>query len=286
MATKKTNPQEMTVEEKLKNLYQLQTIYTEIDKIKTLRGELPLEVQDLEDEIAGLQTRIGNFSADIQSLRASDNDHRRNIEEAQRLVEKYQHDLDNVRNNREFDSLNKEIEYENLEIELSNKRLRESANKQKTALDEIARLREIIEDKQLTLDDKKCELDDIIAETRQKEEELRDEAKKKELLIEPRLLMSFKRIRKNTRNGLGIVYVQRDACGGCFNHIPPQRQLDIKMRKKIIVCEYCGRIMIDPELAGVKLVSPTDTPKKKRSVRRKKTEDTEAATATELKGEE
>lgn len=286
MATKKTNPQEMTVEEKLKNLYQLQTIYTEIDKIKTLRGELPLEVQDLEDEIAGLQTRIGNYSADIQSLRASDNDHRRNIEEAQRLVEKYQHDLDNVRNNREFDSLNKEIEYENLEIELSNKRLRESANKQKTALDEIARLREIIEDKQLTLDDKKCELDDIIAETRQKEEELRDEAKKKELLIEPRLLMSFKRIRKNTRNGLGIVYVQRDACGGCFNHIPPQRQLDIKMRKKIIVCEYCGRIMIDPELAGVKLVSPTDTPKKKRSVRRKKTEDTEAATATELKGEE
>lgn len=284
---KKINPQEMTVEEKLKNLYQLQTIYTEIDKIKTLRGELPLEVQDLEDEIAGLQTRIGNYSADIQTLRASDNDHRRNIEEAQRLVEKYTRDLDNVRNNREYDSLNKEIEYENLEIELSNKRLRESAAKQKTALEEIARLREIIDDKQLTLDDKKCELDDIIAETRQKEEELRDEAKKKELLIEPRLLMSFKRIRKNTRNGLGIVYVQRDACGGCFNHIPPQRQLDIKMRKKIIVCEYCGRIMIDPELAGVKIVTPTETPKKKRSTRRKKAEEAEgAAPAVEAQGEE
>ena len=284
MATKKINPQEMTVEEKLKNLFQLQTIYTEIDKIKTLRGELPLEVQDLEDEIAGLQTRISNISADIQTLRSSDAEHRRNIEEAQRLVDKYQKDLENVRNNREYDSLNKEIEYENLEIELSNKRLRENATKQANFLEEINRLREIIADKQLTLDDKKCELEDIVAETRQKEEELRDEAKKKELLIEPRLLMSFKRIRKNTRNGLGIVYVQRDACGGCFNHIPPQRQLDIKMRKKIIVCEYCGRIMIDPELAGVKIVAPTETPKKKRTVRRKKAE--EAAPEVGPTGEE
>lgn len=275
----------MTVEDKLKYLYQLQTIYTEIDKIKTLRGELPLEVQDLEDEIAGLQTRVGNFSTDIQTLRAADNEHRRNIDESQRLVEKYTKDLDNVRNNREFDSLNKEIEYENLEIELSNKRLRENAAKQKTALEEIARLREIIDDKQMTLDDKKSELDDIIAETRQKEEELRDEAKKKELLIETRLLMSFKRIRKNTRNGLAIVYVQRGACGGCFNHIPPQRQLDIKMRKKIIVCEYCGRIMIDPELAGVKIVAPTETTKKKRSTRRKKAE-TETVAASEKRGEE
>ena len=282
---KKINPQDMTVEDKLMYLYQLQTIYTEIDKIKTLRGELPLEVQDLEDEIAGLQTRVGNFSTDIQTLRAADNEHRRNIDESQRLVEKYTKDLDNVRNNREFDSLNKEIEYENLEIELSNKRLRENAAKQKTALEEIARLREIIDDKQMTLDDKKSELDDIIAETRQKEEELRDEAKKKELLIETRLLMSFKRIRKNTRNGLAIVYVQRGACGGCFNHIPPQRQLDIKMRKKIIVCEYCGRIMIDPELAGVKIVAPTETAKKKRSTRRKKAE-TETAVATEKRGEE
>ena len=267
----------MTVEEKLKALYQLQTIYTEIDKIKTLRGELPLEVQDLEDEIAGLQTRIGNFSADINMLRSADNDHRHNIEEAKRLVEKYTADLDNVRNNREFDALNKEIEYENLEIQLSEKRLRESATKQKTALDEIAHLRDIIEDKKMILDDKKSELDDIIAETRQKEESLRDEAKKKESLIETRLLMSFKRIRKNSRNGLGIVYVQRDACGGCFNHIPPQRQLDIKMRKKIIVCEYCGRIMIDPDLAGVKIASPNEPAKKKRTVRRKKAETTEIA---------
>ncbi len=270
---KKINPQDMTVEEKLKALYQLQTIYTEIDKIKTLRGELPLEVQDLEDEIAGLQTRVSNFQTDLNTMKSADNEYRRTIDKSQALVEKYTKDLDNVRNNREFDSLNKEIEYQTLEIDLANKRLREGAAKQRICLDEIEKIRAIIADKELMLEEKKSELDDIISETRQKEEELRDQAKKKELMIEPRLLMSYKRIRKNSRNGLGIVYVQRDACGGCFNKIPPQRQLDIKMRKKVIVCEYCGRIMIDPELAGVKIVAPDEKPKKKRTIRRKKTED-------------
>ncbi len=270
---KKINPQDMTVEEKLKALYQLQTIYTEIDKIKTLRGELPLEVQDLEDEIAGLQTRVSNFQTDLNTMKSADNEYRRTIDKSQALVEKYTKDLDNVRNNREFDSLNKEIEYQTLEIDLANKRLREGAAKQRICLDEIEKIRAIIADKELMLEEKKSELDDIISETRQKEEELRDQAKKKELMIEPRLLMSYKRIRKNSRNGLGIVYVQRDACGGCFNKIPPQRQLDIKMRKKVIVCEYCGRIMIDPELAGVKIVAPDEKPKKKRTIRRKKAED-------------
>jgi predicted nucleic acid-binding Zn-ribbon protein len=270
---KKINPQDMTVEEKLKALYQLQTIYTEIDKIKTLRGELPLEVQDLEDEIAGLQTRVNNFQTDYNTMKSADTEYRRTIEKAQALVDKYTKDLDNVRNNREFDALNKEIEFENLEIELANKRLREGAAKQRICLDEMEKIRAIIADKDLMLDEKKSELDDIISETRQKEEELRDQAKKKELMIEPRLLMSFKRIRKNSRNGLGIVYVQRDACGGCFNKIPAQRQLDIKMRKKVIVCEYCGRIMIDPELAGVKIVAPEEKPKKKRTIRRKKAEE-------------
>ena len=270
---KKINPPDMTVEEKLKALYQLQTIYTEIDKIKTLRGELPLEVQDLEDEIAGLQTRVNNFQTDYTTMKSADSEYRHTIEKAQALVDKYTKDLDNVRNNREFDALNKEIEFENLEIELANKRLREGAAKQRICLDEMEKIRAIIADKELMLDEKKSELDDIISETRQKEEELRDQAKKKELMIEPRLLMSYKRIRKNSRNGLGIVYVQRDACGGCFNKIPPQRQLDIKMRKKVIVCEYCGRIMIDPELAGVKIVAPDEKPKKKRTIRRKKAED-------------
>lgn len=274
---KKINPQDMTVEEKLKALYQLQIIYSEIDKIKTLRGELPLEVQDLEDEIAGLETRMGNFREDLKTLKAADNENKRIIEEAQKKVAKYTADLDNVRNNREYDSLNKEIEYETLEIELCNKRLRESASKQKIAMEEIEKIVDIIDDKKITFEDKKGELDEIILETRQKEEELREEAKKKELMIEPRLLMSYKRIRKNSRNGLGIVYVQRDACGGCFNKIPPQRQLDIKMRKKIIACEYCGRIMIDPELAGVKLDAPTEAPKKKRTIRRKKADETPSA---------
>lgn len=278
----KKNPQDMTVEEKLKALYQLQTIYSEIDKIKTLRGELPLEVQDLEDEIAGLQTRIQNYVADLNTLKASDNDHQRKIQEAQQLVAKYTQDLDNVRNNREYDSLTKEIEFENLEIELAEKRLRENAAKQKLAKEEIEKIKAVIDDKNITLEEKKSELDDIISETRQREEDLRDDAKKKELTIEPRLLMSYKRIRKNCRNGLGIVYVQRDACGGCFNKIPPQRQLDIKMRKKIIVCEYCGRIMIDPELAGVKIVAPGEVaPKKKRTIRRKKAEEAAPAPKAE-----
>lgn len=278
----KKNPQDMTVEEKLKALYQLQTIYSEIDKIKTLRGELPLEVQDLEDEIAGLQTRIQNYVADLNTLKASDNDYQRKIQEAQQLVAKYTQDLDNVRNNREYDSLTKEIEFENLEIELAEKRLRENAAKQKLAKEEIEKIKAVIDDKNITLEEKKSELDDIISETRQREEDLRDDAKKKELTIEPRLLMSYKRIRKNCRNGLGIVYVQRDACGGCFNKIPPQRQLDIKMRKKIIVCEYCGRIMIDPELAGVKIVAPGEVaPKKKRTIRRKKAEEAAPAPKTE-----
>ena len=278
----KKNPQDMTVEEKLKALYQLQTIYSEIDKIKTLRGELPLEVQDLEDEIAGLQTRIQNYVADLNTLKASDYDYQRKIQEAQQLVAKYTQDLDNVRNNREYDSLTKEIEFENLEVELAEKRLRENAAKQKLAKEEIEKIKAVIDDKNITLEEKKSELDDIISETRQREEDLRDDAKKKELTIEPRLLMSYKRIRKNCRNGLGIVYVQRDACGGCFNKIPPQRQLDIKMRKKIIVCEYCGRIMIDPELAGVKIVAPGEVaPKKKRTIRRKKAEEAAPAPKAE-----
>ena len=165
---KKINPQDMTVEEKLKALYQLQTIYTEIDKIKTLRGELPLEVQDLEDEIAGLQTRVSNFQTDLNTMKSADNEYRRTIDKSQALVEKYTKDLDNVRNNREFDSLNKEIEYQTLEIDMANKRLREGAAKQRICLDEIEKIRAIIADKELMLEEKKSELDDIISETRQK----------------------------------------------------------------------------------------------------------------------
>ena len=207
---------------------------------------------------------------------------RRNIEQAKALIEKYTRDLNEVKNNREYDSLNKEIEYEDLEVELAEKKLRENAKKEGIAAEEIEKIREVIDDKKLTLEDKRGELDEIISETRQKEEELRDTAKKKEMLIEPRLLMAYKRIRKAARNGLGVVCVERDACGGCFNKIPPQRQLDIKMSKKVIVCEYCGRIIVDPELVGVKVEKKAEAAPKKRTIcRLKKTE-----AAPEVKNEE
>lgn len=253
MATNtKKDPSEYSVEEKLQSLYQLQTMLTEIDKIKTLRGELPLEVQDLEDEIAGLTTRIEKASADVVEMSKGVAENKNTIEVSRQAVNKYQEQQDHVSNNREFDSLNKEIEFMNLEIELAEKRIREFTNVINAKKEEIENNRALVAEKQQDLEIKKSELQEIIEENRQEEERLREKCKNLELNIEPRLLQSFKRIRNNTRNGLGIVYVQRESCGGCFNKIPPQRQLDIRMRKKIIVCEYCGRIMIDPELAGVK----------------------------------
>lgn len=248
----KKDLQDYTVEEKLKSLYQLQLIFSEIDRIKTLRGELPLEVEDLEDEVAGLRTRIANFAADIENLRLEENKRKAKIEEAKAMIEKYTEDQNNVRNNREYDLLAKEIEFQSLEVEFCEKKLRQYAAEQKNKQEEIARTEGLLEERLKDLEEKKAELDEIVSETKEEEEKLRERAKTLEATIEPRLLQSFKRIRKNTRNGLGVVYVQRDACGGCFNKIPPQRQLDVKMRKKIIVCEYCGRILIDPELAGVK----------------------------------
>ena len=252
MATdKRSAEKEYTVEEKLSSLYQLQKIMTEIDKIRTLRGELPLEVQDLEDEIAGLETRLQNYQMDIKNFEVSVNEQKNKITESNGLIEKYKVQLDNVRNNREFDNLSKEIEFQGLEVEFSEKKIREYNEAISTKKEDIVKLKETLEGRKADLIQKKEELDQIIADTRQNEEDLRDRAKKLESQIEPRLLAAFKRIRKGARNGLAVVYIQRDACGGCFNKIPPQRQLDIKLRKKIIVCEYCGRIMIDPELAGV-----------------------------------
>ena len=253
MATNiKKDPSEYSVEEKLQSLFQLQTMLTEIDKIKTLRGELPLEVQDLEDEIAGLTTRIEKASADVVEMSKSVTENKNSIEVAKAQIARYQEQQDHVSNNREFDSLNKEIEFKNLEVELAEKHIREYNSAINAKKEEIENNRALVAEKQQDLEVKRSELQEIIEENRQEEERLREKCKTLELNIEPRLLQSFKRIRNNTRNGLGIVYVQRESCGGCFNKIPPQRQLDIRMRKKIIVCEYCGRIMIDPELAGVK----------------------------------
>ena len=252
MATDKTKVEkEYTVEDRLKALYVLQTMLSEIDRIKTLRGELPLEVQDLEDEIAGLETRVQNFHTEIGELQSAIAAKKVEIQNAQTLIDKYTAQQNNVRNNREFDFLTKEIEFQTLEIELCEKRIKEFSAQEKAKKEEVENCRVTLEERKADLQEKKGELDEIVAETRQDEEKLREKAKKLEQHIEPRLLAAFKRIRKNARNGLAVVYIQRDACGGCFNKIPPQRQLDIKLRKKIIVCEYCGRIMIDPELAGV-----------------------------------
>ena len=260
---KNAEPKELTVEQKLKALFQLQTMLSEIDKIKTLRGELPLEVQDLEDEVAGLSTRIEKIKTDVEELKSAIASKKIEIETAKSSIEKYQSQQENVRNNREYDFLSKEIEFQALEVELYEKRIKEFTAEEKIKSEEIASSTVALNERQKDLEQKKSELDEIISETKQEEEKLREKAKSLETTIEPRLLQSFKRIRKNSRNGLGIVYVQRDACGGCFNKIPPQRQLDIRSRKKIIVCEYCGRIMIDPELAGINLESKVEPEKSK-----------------------
>lgn len=263
---------EISVESKLQTLYQLQATLSAIDEKRALRGELPLEVQDLEDEIAGLKTRIEHIEGDINDFQQAVAQKQGEIKEAEESVERYKKQLDEVRNNREYDTLTKEIEFQSLEIELCNKKIKEANAKVEDKKRELVRTNDLINDRQQALEEKKSELDEIMQETREEEQALKAKAEELETKIEPRLLSSFKRIRKNARNGLGIVYVQRDACGGCFNKIPPQRQLDIKMHKKVIVCEYCGRIMIDPELAGVKTVETEvvdDKPKRKRATTRK-----------------
>lgn len=275
MATKKDNTSaDMSVEQKLKNLYSLQTKLSEIDEIKTLRGELPLEVQDLEDEIEGLSHRLHKYEEEIEHIKGDIAQKQESIKEAQAMMTRYQSQLEDVRNNREYDNLSKEIEFQSLEIELLRKKINDAERLINLKTGDLEKGRAALETRQQDLDQKKAELDEIVADTKADEEKLREKAKVIETTIEPRLLTAFKRIRQSSRNGLGIVYVQRDACGGCFNKIPPQRQLDIRMRKKIIVCEYCGRIMIDPELAGVKIERPEEKPKRRVS-RRKKTEETE-----------
>ena len=270
----KKDPKELSVEDKLSALYKLQTALSAIDEKRALRGELPLEVQDLEDEIEGLTTRFSKIESDIEDFRSAIAQKRNEIETAQASVERYKSQLDEVRNNREYDTLSKEIEFQTLEIQLCNKKIKEATVKVAERQEDLAKTKENITERQKDLDHKREELAEIMQETREEEDRLKAEVKDLETKIEPRLLDSFKRIRKGARNGLGLVYVQRDACGGRFNKIPPQRQLDIKMHKKIIVCEYCGRILIDPELAGVKPEKVEEKkPKRKRTTRRTKMAD-------------
>ncbi|HAL65271.1 MAG: hypothetical protein XD81_0206 [Bacteroidetes bacterium 38_7] len=236
---------EVSIEEKLTNLYQLQQIETQIDRIRIIRGELPLEVQDLEDEIAGLETRIDNYIQQIAEYEQKIQEKKNTIKDCQALIKKYEEQQMNVRNNREYDALSKEIEYQQLEIQLANKRINEFTNELNHLKEEIEKAQMLVEEHKSELEIKRNELADIVAETEKEEKELLRKAEECKKLIEDRLLLAYTRIRKNARNGLAVVQIERDACGGCFNKIPPQHQLDIRMHKKIIVCEYCGRILVD-----------------------------------------
>ncbi|MCM1110707.1 MAG: C4-type zinc ribbon domain-containing protein [Clostridium sp.] len=248
---KNKSEQANSVESRLKSLYQLQTVLSQIDRIRDVRGELPIEVEQLESVIKGLHTRIAKYEGEIEDLRRKEVEENEKINNSKANIEKYKSQLDNVRNNREYELLSKEIEFQTLEIELSEKHIKEYRRLTEDRRGDIARTQETLADQEQILEEKKRELDEIVSETRKEEEELRTRAKALEGEIDEYTLNAFKRIRKNARNGLGIVYVQRNACGGCFNRIPPQRQMEIKMHKKVIVCEYCGRIIIDPKLAGI-----------------------------------
>lgn len=239
---------DISIEDKLRALHELQSVVSEVDKIKTLRGELPLEVQDLEDEITGLKTRLTNLDVEIKNLDTAISNKKIAIRDSQGLIAKYTEQQNNVRNNREFDSLSKEIEFQNLEIELSEKRIKEFTTEMAAKKENVTISKQALKEREEDLTRKQSELKEITEETKIEEEKLKSKSEKIESFIEPRLLTAFKRIRKNARNGLAVVTIQRDACGGCFNKIPPQRQMDIANRKKIIVCEYCGRILVDQKI--------------------------------------
>lgn len=236
---------EVNIEQKLYALYALQQIDSQIDKIKIIRGELPLEVEDLEDEIAGLETRVEKYTNEIDQFQTSIGEKVDAIKESQSLISKYKEQQMNVRNNREYDSLTKELEFQELEIQLSEKKIKEAEFRIEKLKEDVAGNNEQLKMKKEDLTAKKDELTAIVTETENEEHEFSQQSKEHEKDIEDRLLKAYKRIRENARNGLAVVNIERDACGGCFNKIPPQHQLDIRMHKKIIVCEYCGRILVD-----------------------------------------
>lgn len=234
-----------SIEGKLKNLYQLQLIDSKIDKLRTIRGELPLEVSDLEDTVAGLETRLTNVTEEVAELENQLNEKKQNIKDFQANIKKYEAQQNKVRNNREYDAITKEIEFQNLEIQLAEKRTKEAKASVVIKSELLDKSKVEFEERGKDLKAKKSELEEIIAETEKEEKELIKESEKAASTIEDRLLNAYKRIRANSRNGLAVVAVERDACGGCYNKIPPQRQLDIRLNKKIIVCEHCGRVLVD-----------------------------------------
>lgn len=243
---------EISVEQKLKALYDLQQIMSEVDGIRTLRGELPLEVEDLEAEVEGLTMRIGKYNAELADLEKAIAAKKNEIVESKAAVKKYEEQQKGVRNNREFDSLSKEIEFQGLEVQLCEKNIREYTAQMSNKSAVLGEDKDRLDGRKADLATKQGELDKIISETKSDEEKLREKASKLEEKIEPRLLSAFKRVRNNAKNGLAVVAVDRGACSGCFNSIPPQRQLDIRLHKKVIVCEFCGRIMVDTSIEDVK----------------------------------
>jgi len=239
------------IEDTLLAIYQLQQHDSQADKIRMIRGELPLEVQDLEDEIVGLETRIDNFHTEIKSLDKLVAEKKQAIRDSEALIKKYEEQKMNVRNNREYDSITKEIEFQTLEMQLAEKRIREYTDALNSKQLQIEESEGELKERRSDLDIKKSELNDIVEETEIEEKELSKKAEEIKSRVEDRLLVAYQRIRKNARNGLAVVQIERDACGGCFNKIPPQHQLDIRMHKKIIVCEYCGRILVDSDITGM-----------------------------------
>jgi predicted nucleic acid-binding Zn-ribbon protein len=243
--TKADDKSEIPVEEKLKALFELQQIDTKIDRIRIVRGELPLEVRDLEDIVAGLETRVTTYEEEIKAMEELISSRKNATKDATALIKKYEAQQNKVRNNREFDSITKEIEFQNLDIQLSEKKTKEAKANIAAKTEILEQVQADLKERKKDLKFKQEELDNIISETQKDEDSLIKKSKQAEAHIEDRLLTAYKRIRQNVRNGLVVVSVERDACGGCFNKIPPQRQLDIRTHKKIIVCEHCGRILVD-----------------------------------------
>jgi predicted nucleic acid-binding Zn-ribbon protein len=241
---------DFSVEEKLVNLHKLQTVDSSIDQIEILRGELPMEVKDLEDEVQGLVNRQTRIEEEINGITEFIESKKAAIKESEELIAKYEKQSENVKNNREFEAINKELEMQGLEIKLSEKHIRDANEELAEKIKTLDAAKKTIAVKEGVLTHKKGELEKIIADTEIEEKELRIKSEEARAHIDERLLYSYDRIRNSYRNGLAVVTVERDACGGCFNSIPPQRQSEIRLHKKIIVCENCGRILVEGELAG------------------------------------
>ncbi|MEP2025743.1 MAG: C4-type zinc ribbon domain-containing protein [Reichenbachiella sp.] len=253
---------ESTVAKKLEALTKLQSIDSQLDELIKVRGALPEEVMDLEDEIAGYETRVNNHNSQIEELELAISNNKTAIKDAEKLITKYEEQQMNVRNNREYDAITKEVELQQLEIQILEKRIKEAYANIEAKNEEIADTKNALEERKKDLDSKKGELDNITTESQEEEDKLLKGREKASKGIEERLLLSYNKIRQNVRNGLAVVPVKRDACGGCFNIVPPQKQAEIREKKKLIVCEHCGRVLADVEEVIVEEKKPTRTRRK------------------------